>query len=456
MSRLYFAVVFVVLVFIVSVPCSQAKSSVKPVVGEEYIKSLPSDLEAGTVDSLKKYVSRIIDEKYISPEDLYRTPFMGMEGKVYISVTQEKAMPVIAGGVSAYAGNEEGLAASLYDGTIRIWSDKKCSKISLPSESGARLIGYAPGSPSLVAADADGDQLYVYNLDSCSRIPGDIPVKHAPIKQIALSSTGEWLSYIDAFNTLFSGPSTGPMEEISVLEGTPIYLGYTPSQGIMVAVQGTGRIIMRGMMNNLSLKTSDVPGGPFISARMSGYVLCLTRDDGRDVYWNITSRKVVNEEQALETSKSWVYMDGDSLVYSTGVKRWKVEEHLGMPLFIVSYSKEAQMLRVRDLDHTTKYYSVLDGKEFGKVKSSDWEVVSAPDGVYKIGESKFKLFDMVYQKGPQRLYCRYIDGKGFYLWWDEAPNSVIENLHPMELPIRRSILADTKLEWIPLKKGNIQ
>lgn len=455
MSRFLFPAFLVGFLLVASIADCRAGSPADAIIGAAYIEPLPRQIEKGSVKSLKNYVSSIMDKKYVTPERLYQTPLPGLEGKTYISVTREKAVPVIAGGVASYAGNENGLAASLYDGSIRVWSDKPCSRLQLPNGSGAKLVGYAPGSPTLAATDSTGDRLYVFNLNDCARIPGDIPVAHAPVKKIALSATGEWLSYIDAFNTLYCGPVEGPLSEISVLEGTPIFLGYTPSQGIMVAVQGTGRIIMRGMKNNLSLRTSEVPGGPFVSACMSGYILCLTRDDGKQVYWNITTRKIVEEVQAVHESGTWVYMNGDSLVYSTGVDRWKMTEHLGMPLLIVSYSKEAKLLRIRDLDHQTRYYSILDGKEFTDVKTSDWEVVSERNGVYKAGKYSFKFYDFVCQKGIQRLYCRHLPNGVFYLWWEEASTVADSNPHPMALPIRKSVLASEKPVWIPLKQGQI-
>lgn len=455
MSRSFFAVALIFTLVLTAAIESRAGSIADARVGDSYIK-VPTQLEKGTALSLKHYVTMLLDRKYVSPKKLYDPPFSGLEGKVHISVTRERALPVIAGGVASYAGNEKGLAASLYDGTIRIWSNKPCRKIALPGGSGAELVGYAPGSPTLAATDSEGDELYVFDLNSCERVPGEIPVKHAPVKKLALSATGEWLSYIDAFNTLYCGPVKGPLSEVTVLEGTPIMLGYTPSQGIMVAVEGTGRIIMWGMKNNSRLKTSEVPGGPYVSARMSGYTLCLTRDDGREVYWDITARKKVEQAEALKRAGSWVYMKGDSLVYSTGLDRWKITEHLGMPLFIVAYSEEAKLLRVRDLDGETRYYSILDGKEFTEVKTSDWEVVSARNGVYKVGKYAFKLYDMVCQVGIQRLYCRHLPGEGFFLWWEEAPDAVNRNPHPMELPVRKSMLASRKPLWVPLVQGNIR
>lgn len=434
---------------------AQSNSSTKERVGQTYI-DVPSELSKGTAKSLKDYVSELLGRKYVSVGKLYDAPFEGFEDKIYISVTREKAVPIIAGGVSAYAGTEEGLAAALYDGSIRLWSSYPCKKMKLPSGKGAKIVAYAPGSPVLAATDSDGDNLFIYDLNTCTRIPGDIPVEHGPVKMMAISRTGDWLGLIDSFNTLLCGPSNGPLKELSVLEGTPLFIGYTPGQGILVAVEASGKIVLWGMKNLSSINSDEVPGGPFVSVRMSGYVVCLRRDDGKDIYWNLRTRSLVKKSEALKESPSWVYEKDGALVYSTGVDRWKVAEHFGMPMFIVSYSAKEKLIRVRDLDSKTRYYSTLDGKEFSEINASDWKLISPKNGVYKAGKKSFRFFDLVCQKGIEKLYCRYIDGKGFYLWWRQAGNVADLNPHPMELPVRESILADQPAVWTPLVQGEIR
>lgn len=273
---------------------------------------------------------------------------------------------------------------------------------------------------------------------------------------MAVSRTGDWLGFIDSFNALLCGPVTGPLKEIFILEGTPVYLGYTPGQGILVAVEGSGNIIKMGMKNMARLDSDVVPGGPFNSARMAGYVVCLTRDDGSEIYWDLRKRSVVKKSEALQQEPSWIYEQGDSLVYSTGVDRWKITEHLGFPLFIVSHSVKEKLLRVRDLDGETRYYSTLDGKEFSGSKATDWKIISPENGVYKVGKASFRLYDLVCQKGALRLNGRHIEGKGFYLWWEQTIDVADLNPHPMELPVRESMLADKPALWVPLIEGAIR
>ncbi len=424
-------------------------------VGQSYI-DFPPQLKKGTTKSLKSYVQQQLGKKYVSTGKLYVAPFEGLVDKMYISVTREKAVPIIAGGVSAYSGNEEGLAAALYDGTIRLWSNYPCKKMRLPSGKGAKLVAYAPGSPMLAATDSVGDKLNIFDLKSCTRIPGDIPVDHGPVEMMAISRTGDWLGIIDSFNALLYGPSKGPLKEMSVLEGTPLFLGYTPGQGILVTVEASGKVTMWGTNNQSLINSGDVPGGPFDSARLAGYVVCLQRDDGKDVYWDLRKRALAKKSDAMKESPTWIYEENGSLVYSTGVDRWKVAEHFGRPMFIVSYSGTNKMLRVRDLDSKTRYYSTLDGKEFSEVKGSDWKLVNPKNGIYNAGKGTFRLYDEVCQRGALKLYCRYLEGKGFYLWWVQT-GSVVNSLpHPMELPIRDSILANEPAIWIPLIQGEIR
>lgn len=443
------------LIVIGTVLTGTAHSSDRERVGQSYI-NIPQQLEKGTTASLKKYVSKLLSTEYVSASKLYDPPIEGLEDKFYFSVKREKAVPIIAGGVSAFAGNEEGLAAALYDGTIRIWSDLPCRKIHLPGGGGAENIGYGPGSPSLAATSADGNKLYVFDVKECSRVPGEIPVEHGPVKKMAVSRTGDWLGIIDSFNTLKCGSVKGPLDEVSVLEGTPIHLGYTPGQGVLIAVEASGKITKMGMKTMSRMNADHVPGGPFGSARMAGYVVCLTADDGTQVYWDLRRREVVKKSQALSEQPSWIYEQGDSLVYSTGVDRWKVTEHLGMPMFIVSCSVKEKLLRVRDLDGETRYYSTLDGKECSSGEADDWEVITPKKGVYSSGKDSFRLYDRVFQKGLQALYCRHIEGRGFYLWWSQTSKYAKRNAHPLELPVRESILADQPVLWVPLIEGEIR
>lgn len=433
----------------------QGEAASKERVGQSYI-GVPSQLKKGTAKSLKKYVSKLMSSEYVSASKLYDPPFDGLEDKLYVSVKREKAIPIIVGGVSSFAGNEEGLAAALYDGTVRVWSQYPCSKVRLPGGGGAENVGYGPGSPTLAATDSKGEKLYVYDLKQCTRIPGDIPVEHGPVRMMSVSRTGEWLALIDSFNALLCGPVTGPLNEISILEGTPLYLGYTPGQGVLVAVEASGSIIKWGMKNQSRLNSDSVPGGPFVSARMTGYVVCLSGDDGDEVYWDLRKRAVVKKSEALKQEPSWIYEQYGSLVYSTGVDRWKITEHLGRPMFIVSYSATEKLLRVRDLDGETRYYSILDGKEISKIEADDWKMISSKKAVYKAGKQSFRLYDPVFQNGIQRLYSRHIEGKGFYLWWEQAGNYAKRNPHPMELPVRETILADKPALWVPLIEGEIR
>ncbi|WP_415715369.1 WD40 repeat domain-containing protein [Maridesulfovibrio sp.] len=443
------------LLFVTAALPVHANAASKEIVGQAYI-DVPSQLEKGTTKSLKSYVSRLLDKKYVSAGKLYEPPFSGLEDKLYVSVQREKALPIIAGGVSSYSGNEEGLAAALYDGTVRVWSKYKCRKLSLPGGGGAVQTAYGPDSPTLAAAGSEGDRIYVFNLEQCARIPGELPVEHGPVQMMALSRTGDWLSVIDSFNSLLCGPVSGPLQEVSILEGTPLYLGYTPGQGVLVAVEASGRIIKQGMMNNTRMGSDEVPGGPFVDARMAGYVVCLTLDNGREVYWDLRKRAIVKKSEALEQEPAWIYKHNGGLVYSTGVDRWKITEHLGMPMFIVSYSATEKLLRVRDLDRKTRYYSVLDGKEIAGSEADDWKFISARKGVYKVGKKLFRLYDLVCQRGTMRLYGRHIKDKGFYLWWEETGTPNRLNPHPMELPIRESVLADSPALWVPLVEGEVR
>ncbi|MFW5500615.1 MULTISPECIES: WD40 repeat domain-containing protein [unclassified Maridesulfovibrio] len=443
------------LLFVTAGMPAQTNAASKERVGQSYI-DVPSQLRKGTTKSLKSYVSQLLSKKYVSAKKLYEPPFEGLEDKLYISVKRENAMPIIAGGVASYAGNEEGLAAALYDGTVRIWSKHKCSKVRLPGGGGALHTGYGPGSPTLAATGRDGGNIYVFNLDECSRIPGEIPVEHGPVRMMALSRTGEWLGVIDSFNALHCGPVSGPLQEISILEGTPLYLGYTPGQGVLVAVEASGRIVKQGMKTQTRLESDEVPGGPFVDARMAGYVVCLTRDNGSEVYWDLSKRATVKKSEALQQEPAWIYKRDGGLVYSTGVDRWKITEHLGMPMFIVSYSATEKMLRVRDLDRETRYYSVLDGKEISGSDAEDWKLISPSKGVYKVGKKQFRLYDNICQRGTMRLYGRHIEDKGFYLWWENIGSPAHLNPHPMELPIRESIMDDSPVMWVPLVQGEVR
>ena len=182
---------------------------------------------------------------------------------------------------------------------------------------------------------------------------------------------------------------------------------------------------------------------------------CISRTrDGGETGWKILKRG----PEATEQPKNRLFVENGQLYFSTGLTRWLKKRRMRAPEMLVSWSGEAGALRVRDMDGQTRYYSWPQGEYLGQeeIQGTDWQwIPMTPEGRWEAGGKLFRLADPVFQKGHQRLICRYIPDKGFFLWWRQMPFKLNSDPRPMHLPMRADMKDSTPPVWLDLNKGGL-
>lgn len=425
----------------------------KPVVGEFYVQP-PDTLAPRMVQSLKEHIDHLLRKVYVKPEDLYRPPLEGTEGFTYDQVTPQEAVPVLAGNVAAMTGEIEGLAVGQANGDIFVWSGFACRQMAMPGGRQPAILAWGHGSPLLAAVDATRRTIQVFDLRTCG--PPRAPALPAGIQiiQAAMSDQGFWLAFIDADGGLWAGPPLGPFTRVEGLPGAPIMVGFTALQGLLVAADASGQTLGFALMNRQVLRRMEVPGGPFTQGFVSGQAVNLVTGSGSTVAWNLLQPGPV---QATQQEQGRIFIRDGKVFYTTGLTRWLKTTRMRRPEFLLSHSASLGLLRLRDLDGETRYFSVHTGEpaQAPVQDSPDWALATGKAGVFQVNGQEFKVYDPVCQVGYLRLLCRYIPKKGFFIWWQGMESQNSFNIRPMHLPVRTSLKADSEPAWKDLYSGDL-
>ncbi len=429
----------------------------KPVVGEFYVQP-PDPPAPAMVQSLRKHIDHLLRKVYVKPEDLYSPPAEGTEGFTYDQVTPQEAVPVLAGNVAAMTGEIEGLAVAGKDGAIHVWSNFPCRQMNMPGGRTPMALAWGRGSPVLAAVEPGGGAVQLFDLRSCAPPrPAALPAG-ARIRQAAMSDMGNWLAFVAEDGGLWAGPPPGPFTRVEGLDQAPLMIGFTPMQGVLAAADAKGQVVAFALMNRKVLRRIDVPGGPFVQGWVAGQSVTLATASGQatsvSLLTQAEAQPVLPPDQG-ETGRIFV-RDG-KVFYTTGLTRWLKTTRMRRPEFILSHSPSLGLLRLRDLDGETRYYSATSGDPAPEPsrEGQDWVLQYAKDGLYAVQDHEFRAFDPVCQSGYQRLYCRFIPGKGYFLWWQGQAVSRDWNPRPMHLPVRGSLRADQEPAWIDLHGGTL-
>lgn len=428
----------------------------KTVVGEFYVQG-PATPGPEMVASLKDYVDHLLRKVYVKPEDLYVPPLEGAEGFSYDQVTPQEAVPVLAGNVAAMTGEIEGLAIGQDNGDIYIWSAYPRRKARMPGGRRPHALAWAQSSPLLAALDQSRQALYLFDLRTQGPALQVRTGHQGEITRAAMSEGGAWLAFTDSGGGLFAGPPGGPFQPVPGLGGPPVMIGFTPAQGLLVSADGRGHAVGYALMNHQILREMDVPGGPFIDGFVSGQALNLVARDGTTVAWSLLKP---GPADASERGGGRLFIRDGKVHYTTGLTRWLKTTRMRRPELILSLSQRLGLVRLRDLDGQTRYYSARTGEPdlaaaSAAPENGDWVLLDGVNGQYRFGEQGFQLYDQVFQSGFQRLFSRYIPGKGFFLWWRSTEKPAQFNPRPMHLPVRRTVLAGPEPEWKNLYEGGL-
>lgn len=424
----------------------------KSIVGEFYIEP-PEPPAPETVESLEQYVQHLFSKVYITPDQLYDLPIEGTEGFFHVQIKPQKAIPLLSGNVAVTTGKLEGLAVGLEDGRIFVFSGFPCRTMLMPDSKPPKAIAWAPESPLLAALDSTGSHVYLYNLNVCDRPEEILGARDRGIEMLSMSEEGAWLTFVDKYRSLWAGPVGELLEPVYRYEDEPIGLSFTPYQGLLVAVDRAGKVVLWALKDKEMVRTFTIPGGPFAKAVLEGHILFMTDEKGKETSWKILVRGPAKQKP----EEHLVVRDG-KLYFKTGLTRWLKKTRMIRPMIFLSQSPSKGVLRVRDLDREYRYYDWNTGESLGQetVEAEDWTLVpEVKNGYYRIRGRLFRMADPVYQDEHQRLNCRYVQDKGFFLWWEEMGEPMMANPYPMHLPVRRNLRANATITWQDLHQGEL-
>ena len=351
--------------------------------------------------------------------------------------------------MTAYAAGENGLAMGFATGKVRVFSPFQCPEVTLPGGSGVSLISWLPGSPLMAAVGAECKDVFVFDL----RRGAEIAERNfnATLSAVSLSSRGTWLAVADGVHNLWVGPGAGgPMTKVASLRYEPIGLSFTPQEGLLMAVDAAGWITIWAPLTKKMVDKVQVPSGPFTRAEFADSTIILFPQEGEPVRWDILAKRVITGESA----PSPFALRNGVLTYKTYSPRPVKKMHMFPAEFRVDFSPGQKLVRVRDIDRETRFYG-LDGNPAGKAEAADFEAVPVdPDGRFQLKDRKFALAERIFQKEHVELMCRFIPGKGYFLWWKNAPRPIEFNPKPGELPRRSGISAGEPVVWTPVEPSD--
>ncbi|MDY7001256.1 MAG: hypothetical protein SVS15_05685 [Thermodesulfobacteriota bacterium] len=381
------------------------------------------------------FTAQVFKQQYFSAQDLYVLPVPGFEDFSRNLLRQEPADLILAREVSAYA-EDSGTLGFAKGNALFIRGKDFCLKTALPKpKDKARLLSWPGKSPYLAAC---GEQkVFVYNVRRGKWVRGAHDLGQG-VSGLALSSYGAWLALVDHKNRVWAGPTLGPLKRGPNLSGDLLALDFSPDQGVLMVVDVNGQTLLWAMHTGKLIHRFRVPGGPFERGFFQDKKLFLAASGQGGVVWDVVRQEPVRS--AFEPSS--FSLDDGVLSYRTGRLGWTRTRVLQRETLGLYFSESAKAFKLWDLDGEERCFSFPSGMPIGPVQALDWERLSDTNRVYHAHGKAFRACDLIYQKGRNQLFCRFVPGKGFYVWWEDARKEGSFNPHPFALPRRDSLSAD--------------
>ncbi len=437
--------------------CSQKSQPVEP--GIQHPAATPKPAESPDLQkspafrgTLRELLQNVAREQYPDSANLYIPPPDGMEGHFYVQVHQEPAILLLADNVSAYTAGDNILAVGFSSGEIRVFGPNPCPSLFLPGgKSGVGLLDWHPDSPFLLAANEERKEANIFDLRKCAQI-GERSF-NSTLLLGSISPRGAWLGLIDQTQTLWVGPAAGgPLTKVAALRYPPLALAFSPQEGLLLTVDQAGWLTIWAPMTKKLVSQTLIPSGPFASASFDGHFVDLAQaGQGQKLRFDLVAKKLV----PLENIGTPFQLKNGVLSYQTWKNRLVKKAHMQPPCLEVWFSSKDKAFLVRDLDGESRGYG-LDGTLLPTVPGGEGltPVPVDEDARFEHKGHKYALAERMFQKEHHQLNCRFIPGKGFFLWWRKAPRPMEFNPRPNFLPVRQGILAEEGVTWNPLEPSD--
>ncbi len=400
--------------------------------------------------TLADLVSYSASQQYSSLDSIYNRPPEDMTENYYIQLSEGNELVNLADRVTAYTQHGNVLAAGFQTGVVNIYGGTGCAAVQTDS-SPVNDVSWFPQSNVLAATSGDNSVVEVFKIKECARVRG--VSLNSTVDMFTVSPKGSWLAVVDEARRLFVGSPEGKMTQIYRFLHKPLSLSFSDGEGILMAVDVTGQLNMWSPLKLSRIFEFKIKGGPFSSVVADGPNLNITTEKGEKFRWDV-SRKA---RSSYHEKTSGFSVKNGVLSYLSPRKRLSRKVFFKPVELQVERSGSARLLRVKDVDGEYRLYSETTGMPL-KINPdlADWKKVDFEnDYAFSIGGQNFALAEPVAQREFQRLYCRYIPSKGYYLWWKKVarPDDYFKSRGM--LPRREGISVRVPLNWTSIEDGRV-
>ncbi|NDV27140.1 WD40 repeat domain-containing protein [Desulfovibrio sp. JC010] len=398
--------------------------------------------------SLAGFVEYAASQQYSSLDSIYNRPPDDMSGNYYVQLSKSNEVVNLAEDVTTFVHEGNILAAGFKNGVVRMYGSRGCAAVQAVSEP-VNSVSWFPESDFVAVSSGEGRAVEIFNVKQCARVR--VHNVNSTVDIFALSPRGSWLALVDKARRLWVGPAAGKLRRIDRFTYKPLSLTFSNEEGILMGVDATGKMVMWSPLKLTRIFDQKIKGGPFKSVKAEGARLNIVTEKDERFQWDVSQRiKSPYYEQ-----KDGFFLKNGVLFYRSPRKSFSKKVSFKPASFAVERSPLGKVYRVRDIDGEFRYYSSLSGVPLKEEYDfADWKKVKL-DRNYGFSERgrDFVLAVPIAQREFQRLYCRYIPSKGYYLWWQKVARPDDYFKFRGMLPRRKGIAADSPLEWESLERG---
>ncbi|WP_027720797.1 hypothetical protein [Maridesulfovibrio zosterae] len=395
--------------------------------------------------TLAELVKFSASQQYSSLDSIYNRPPEGMSGNYYVQLAESNEVVNLADKVSTYVQKDNVLAVGGQSGLVEIYSGEACGAVQA-MQSPVNNISWFKPSSLMAVSSGNNRGVEIFNLTECSRMR--VATVNSTVDIFAISPKGSWLAIADEARRLWVGPANGKFTQVYRFLHKPLSLSFSDKEGILMAVDVTGHLNMWSPLKRTRIFEYKIKGGPFKSVSADGPYLNIITEKGEKFRWDVAQKA----KTAFHEEESGFSLRDGVLSYRSPRKRLTRRVFFEPVSFDVQISESGDVFKVGDIDGEFRYYSAVTGDLLEGVQDfADWKKVElGREFNFSQRGREFVLADPIAQREFQRLYCRYIPSKGFFLWWKKVarPDDYFKSRGM--LPRRDGISVRAPLKWEPL------
>ncbi|MFW5500377.1 MULTISPECIES: WD40 repeat domain-containing protein [unclassified Maridesulfovibrio] len=409
-----------------------------------------SKLVGKTPISLAGYVAYAASQQYSSLDSIYNRPPEDMAGNYIVQLSKSNEIVNLDEDVTTFVHEGSVLASGSKNGVVRLYGGQGCTAVQAASKL-VNSVSWFSDSPYLAVSSGQDKVVEIFNVKECARVR--VHDVNSTVDMFAVSPRGSWLALVDEARRLWVGPPNGKLRKIDRFTYKPLSLVFSNEEGILMGVDTTGKMVMWSPLKLTRIFDQKIKGGPFKSVKAYGPHLNIVTEKGQRFQWDVSKRV----KSPFFEQEDGFFLKNGVLFYKSPRKQFSRKIQFKPVSIVVERSPSGKVYRVSDVDGATRYYSSLDGSPLkGEYDFADWKEVKIERNYSFAGRGReFSLAIPIAQREFQRLYCRYIPSKGYYLWWKKVtrPDDYFKSRGM--LPRRLGISVETPIEWEPLENKRI-